>query len=149
MWGMSRQYNDQLKLKSVTCYEDVKHGYQIEYFPFGEMFAVFVEGGVVEGITSVNRPRSARTCAAAAAPRPPAWSRSPWPIRPLLKLRMISTEEGARTTLYCATEPRLAGESGLYYDKCQPRTPSAMGRDTALAAELWQRSMQWIEARDT
>ena len=61
MWGMSRQYNDQLKLKSVTCYEDVKHGYQIEYFPFGEMFAVFVEGGVVEGITSVNRPRSART----------------------------------------------------------------------------------------
>jgi retinol dehydrogenase 12 len=74
------------------------------------------------------------------------WRAVPWPIRPLLKLRMISTEEGARTTLHCATAPQLAGETGLYYDKCQPRTPSAMGRDTALAAALWQRSEAWVES---
>jgi len=72
------------------------------------------------------------------------WRAVPWPIRPLLKLRMISTEEGARTTLYCATAPALAGETGLYYYKCQPRTPSAMGQDAALAAELWRHSEAWV-----
>ena len=71
------------------------------------------------------------------------WRAVPWPIRPLMKLRMISTEEGARTTLHCASAAALAGETGLYYDKCQPRTPSGMGRDDVLAAELWQRSQAW------
>ena len=71
------------------------------------------------------------------------WRAVPWPIRPLIKLRMISTEEGARTTLHCASAAALAGETGLYYDKCQPRTPSDMGRDDVLAAELWQRSQAW------
>ena len=71
------------------------------------------------------------------------WRAVPWPIRPLMKLRMISTEEGARTTLHCATAPQLAHETGLYYDQCQPRTPSAVGRDGTLAAQLWRRSAQW------
>ena len=71
------------------------------------------------------------------------WRAVPWPIRALLKLRMISTEEGARTTLYCATAPEVAGDTGLYYDSCRARTPSTMARDTALAAELWQRSETW------
>jgi len=73
------------------------------------------------------------------------WRAVPWPIRPLMKLGMISTEQGARTTLHCATSPGVAQDTGLYYDKCQPRTPSAMGRDVALAAELWQRSASWVE----
>lgn len=74
------------------------------------------------------------------------WRAVPWPIRPLMKLRMISTEEGARTTLHCASAAQLADETGLYYDKCQPRTPSDMGRDKVLAAELWQRSEAWTGA---
>lgn len=74
------------------------------------------------------------------------WRAVPWPIRPLMKLGMISTEEGALTTLHCATAPAVAGETGLYYEKCQPRTPSAMGRDATLAAELWRRSAQWVDA---
>lgn len=73
------------------------------------------------------------------------WRAVPWPIRPLMKLGMISIEEGALTTLHCATSPDVEQDSGRYYDKCQPRTPSAMGRDVALAAELWQRSAAWIE----
>lgn len=55
MWGMSRQYDEKGNLTRITSYEDVKHGYQIEYFPFGDVFAAFVEGEVVEGITSVNK----------------------------------------------------------------------------------------------
>jgi retinol dehydrogenase 12 len=35
------------------------------------------------------------------------WRRIPWPVRPLMKLRMLSTEQGAATSLYCATAPEL------------------------------------------
>ncbi len=76
------------------------------------------------------------------------WRAVPWPIRPLMKLGMISTEQGAVTTLHCATAPQLADESGLYYDKCQARTPSVLGRDAALAAELWRRSTLWTDTDD-
>lgn len=74
------------------------------------------------------------------------WRAVPWPIRPLMKLGMISTEEGARTTLFCATAPELASETGLYYDKCRSRTASAMGRDIALADALWRHSETWSPA---
>ncbi len=71
------------------------------------------------------------------------WRAVPWPIRPLMKLRMISTEEGAATSLYCSTSPAVARDTGLYYDQCKPRTPSVMARDTDLAAQLWLRSEAW------
>ena len=74
------------------------------------------------------------------------WRSLPWPIRPLIKLRMISTEDGALTTLHCASAPELASESGLYYDLCRQRTPSRLGQDQALAAELWRRSAAWLTA---
>ena len=72
------------------------------------------------------------------------WRSVPWPLRALIKWRMISTEEGAQTTLYCATAPELEHETGLYYDRCRPRTPSDLARDQALAQELWKRSEQWL-----
>lgn len=72
------------------------------------------------------------------------WRSVPWPFRSLIKLRMISTEEGAKTSLYCATAPQCAGESGLYYDKCRVRPANSLGQDTALAQELWQRSEAWL-----
>ena len=72
------------------------------------------------------------------------WREVPALIRPLIKLLMISTEKGAATTLYCATSPDVSGETGLYYDKCRIKEPSKVGQDTALAAELWQRSVEWV-----
>ena len=71
------------------------------------------------------------------------WRSVPWPLRSLIKLRMISTEEGARTTLYCATDPACAGETGLYYDKCRVRAPSALGQDSRQALRLWELSEAW------
>jgi NAD(P)-dependent dehydrogenase (short-subunit alcohol dehydrogenase family) len=70
------------------------------------------------------------------------WRRVPWPVRPLMKLRMDSPERGARTSLYCATSPDLADQSGRYYDDCRPRAPGAAAT-AALAAELWRRSSEW------
>ena len=71
------------------------------------------------------------------------WREVPRLIRPLIKLLMISTEEGAATTLYCATSPDVSDETGLYYDKCRVKEPSKVGQDVALAAELWRRSEVW------
>jgi NAD(P)-dependent dehydrogenase (short-subunit alcohol dehydrogenase family) len=72
------------------------------------------------------------------------WRRVPWPLRRLMTLGMIDVEEGARTTLHCATAPGLAGESGLYYNQSRPIAPSAMGSNPVLAAELWRRSEGWL-----
>jgi NAD(P)-dependent dehydrogenase (short-subunit alcohol dehydrogenase family) len=72
------------------------------------------------------------------------WRQVPWPLRPLIELRGVSNEEGALTTLHCATSQAVAGETGLYYSRCQPTLPSLAGQDRALAAELWRRSEGWL-----
>jgi len=72
------------------------------------------------------------------------WRSAPWLLRVLVKPFMLSTEKGAATTLYCAIEPSLASETGLYYDQCRVKTPSKLARDLALAAELWKRSEDWV-----
>lgn len=71
------------------------------------------------------------------------WRRVPWPVRPLMKLRMSSPANGACTPLYCATSDEVAGESGRYYDDCHERQPSAVATPE-LAAELWERSEAWV-----
>jgi NAD(P)-dependent dehydrogenase (short-subunit alcohol dehydrogenase family) len=73
------------------------------------------------------------------------WRRVPWPARQLMKLRMLSPEEGARTSLYCATAPEVAEDSGLYYDDCRRREPGRAA-SPELGAELWERTEGWIAA---
>jgi NAD(P)-dependent dehydrogenase (short-subunit alcohol dehydrogenase family) len=73
------------------------------------------------------------------------WRRVPWPVRAVMKRRMISPEEGARTPLYCATAPELTNQSGLYYDECAVAQPGAAVTES-LAAELWRRSADWVSA---
>ena len=73
------------------------------------------------------------------------WRRVPWPVRPLVTRRMLSVDEGARTSLYCALSPEVASDSGLFYDKCALRPASAVATPE-LAAALWQHSESWTEA---
>lgn len=71
------------------------------------------------------------------------WQRLPWPIRPLFKLTMLTTQEGAFSTIRAASD--LDGESGRYFDKrAREQTASAPARDRALASELWSRSEAWV-----
>jgi retinol dehydrogenase-12 len=70
------------------------------------------------------------------------WRRVPWPVRPLMTRRMLSVDQGAATSLYCATSPEVAEASGLFYDKCAERAPSPVATPE-LAGELWQRSEAW------
>ncbi len=73
------------------------------------------------------------------------WRRVPWPVRPLIKLRMISPEEGARTPLYCATSGAVAAASGRFYDDCREREPSKTATPD-LARALWEHSQAWVTA---
>ena len=73
------------------------------------------------------------------------WRRVPWPLRPIIKSRMLTIEEGAQTSLYCATSPDVADQTGLYYEKSAVREPSKVAQPE-LAAELWAYSEKWISA---
>lgn len=75
------------------------------------------------------------------------WRRIPWPIRPIfIKLaRMKSNEEGAATSLHCATAPLEELENGGYYDEHGNRARAqALAQDRDLADELWRRSEDWV-----
>ena len=73
------------------------------------------------------------------------WRRVPWPVRPLMTRRMLSIDEGAKTSLYCATAPELAQVSGRYYEKCADRQPSPVATPE-LGERLWDRSEAWVRA---
>jgi retinol dehydrogenase-12 len=74
------------------------------------------------------------------------WRSVPQPFRYLMTLPMKSTEQGAATSIYLASSPTVAGDSGLYYDDCATREPSPLAQDGALARELWTRSEAWVAA---
>lgn len=91
-------------------------------------------GKAGEGVTSVSlHPGVVAT---------EVWRSVPWPFRGLIKLFMLSNEEGARTTLHCATTSDL--EDGAYYDKSRPKRASKTACDEALAKALWERSEEWV-----
>lgn len=73
------------------------------------------------------------------------WRAVPFGLRHLMKLAMKSTEEGARTSLHCATSPDVAGQTGRYYDNQREKKPSAVVTPE-LAAELWERSEAWVRS---
>jgi retinol dehydrogenase-12 len=73
------------------------------------------------------------------------WRRVPWPVRPLVTRRMLSVDEGAATSLFCATSPEVASDSGLFYDKCAVRAASPVATP-GLALSLWERSEAWAAA---
>jgi retinol dehydrogenase 12 len=70
------------------------------------------------------------------------WRRVPALVRPLVTRRMITTEEGARTSAYCATSAEVAAQTGLFYDKCQLR-PASRVATAELAGQLWRHSADW------
>jgi retinol dehydrogenase 12 len=67
------------------------------------------------------------------------WRRVPWPARQIMTARMLTIEQGARTSLYCATSPEVIKDSGKYFDKCQVTEPS-QAVTQELAARLWDYS---------
>ncbi|MEZ0580476.1 SDR family oxidoreductase [Nocardioides sp. MH1] len=71
------------------------------------------------------------------------WREVPGGLRHVMKLFMKSPEQGARTSLHCATSPDVAGRTGRYYSSCKEKEPSKVATPE-LAAELWARSEAWV-----
>jgi retinol dehydrogenase-12 len=69
---------------------------------------------------------------------------APAPLRLLLtlfgRILLRSPEHGARTSVYLALSPELAGQSGGYYQDCRRVTPSIAAQNDADAERLWQES---------
>ena len=72
------------------------------------------------------------------------WRRVPWPVRVLMQRRMLSTQQGARTSVFCATAPEVATGSGRYYDDCREREPSPVAT-AELGRRLWEQSEAWTK----
>jgi len=51
---------------------------------------------------------------------------------------LTSPEKGARTSIYLASAPEVAGVSGKYFAGCRERTPSDRARDDGDARRLWE-----------
>ena len=72
------------------------------------------------------------------------WRRVPSPVRWVMKKFMVTPEEGAQTSIRCATAPELASETGRYYDRYgKERRPNKLANDVELAKQLWTKSAEW------
>jgi retinol dehydrogenase 12 len=70
------------------------------------------------------------------------WRRVPWPARNLIKRRLLTVDQGAVTSVYCATSDAVASDSGLYYDRCAVCAPSPVATPE-LGELLWKYSTEW------
>jgi len=71
------------------------------------------------------------------------WTRVPGPLRWAIKKFMITPEEGAVSSIRCATAPELGKDTGKYYDVGGiEKRPSRLADDAELARTLWSRSAE-------
>jgi NAD(P)-dependent dehydrogenase (short-subunit alcohol dehydrogenase family) len=63
-------------------------------------------------------------------------------FRPLVKLMGKSPELGARTSIYLATSPEVAGTSGKYFSEQQEVDSSKVSHDTDAQQRLWDLSTE-------
>ena len=74
----------------------------------------------------------------------PHWLRV---VKPLITRSMFDAERGARTSIYLALDPSVAGITGRYFDEYQvPRDASPLANDIELQESLWKLSAQWTGA---
>ena len=74
----------------------------------------------------------------------PRWLRV---VKPLITRIMFDVEQGARTSLYLALDPGVAGVTGCYYDEYQIAQAAApLANDIELQESLWSMSSTWTQA---
>ena len=65
-----------------------------------------------------------------------------WLFKKIGGLIALSPEQGARTSIYLASSPEVAGVSGRYFVKEKPVVSSPQSRDQAAAERLWKLSVE-------
>ena len=68
----------------------------------------------------------------------------PWPFRSLMTRSMPTSEQAARTQVWCSAAPELSGETGMYYADLRRKDPSPTAMSNELGTELWARSEEWV-----
>lgn len=63
-----------------------------------------------------------------------------WFLRRIASVFAISTDEGAKTSIYLASSPEVEGVTGRYFAKQKPANPTRAAQDQAAGAELWDLS---------
>lgn len=51
---------------------------------------------------------------------------------------MLSTEKGAKTSVYLASSPDVLKVNGKYFEKSKEKEPAPLAKDEALAKQLWE-----------
>lgn len=69
--------------------------------------------------------------------------------RVLLRPFASSPEEGARTSVYLAASPDVAGVTGGYFEKCAPRQSSPDSYDEAAQERVWTTSLAQLGHANT
>jgi NAD(P)-dependent dehydrogenase (short-subunit alcohol dehydrogenase family) len=65
----------------------------------------------------------------------------------VIKPFILSAERGARTSVFLASSPEVAGVTGAYFVRCKQATPTRVARSTEAAARLWEMSEKLIAER--
>jgi NAD(P)-dependent dehydrogenase (short-subunit alcohol dehydrogenase family) len=65
----------------------------------------------------------------------------------IASLFLLTPEEGARTSLYLALSPDVAGVSGRYFERSREKTPSRAARSVEDRERLWSLSEQMLGMR--
>ncbi len=60
------------------------------------------------------------------------------------RIFQLSPDKAASTPVYLATSPEPAGDTGGYYAKSSPITPSSLAQDQSAAARLWTLSTELV-----
>lgn len=61
------------------------------------------------------------------------------------KLFMITEAQGARTSIYLASDPKVSNVSGKYFDNCKQQEPNPFAKDEKLMDRLWEVSAQQVQ----
>jgi retinol dehydrogenase-14 len=81
------------------------------------------------------------------------WDGAPAFTRPIFavakRVAMISPAAGGQTIVYLASSPEVAQQSGLYFEKNLPTSPSRLAQDDALAIRLWDESAKLVKLAPT
>lgn len=63
----------------------------------------------------------------------------------ILDKLFFSQEQGASTTVYCATAPELEQLTGTYFSHCFPCKPTSTALKSEMASKLWSVSEEMID----
>ncbi|GLV34203.1 uncharacterized protein CBL_00133 [Carabus blaptoides fortunei] len=57
---------------------------------------------------------------------------------------LMTPKQGAQTTLYCALDPKLAEETGGYYENCSAASPASFSYNVEACKRLWDISLNSV-----